>query len=237
MRKHGRADKSDFDKPRENGTFGGGVRSNRVWQICYPVLVYYLFYVGLDALFRFLLGERVSPLFCLMLSAAGTLVPIYFIYRKLPVVRPENIFEKSDIKELPFAALIVAFGVALNVLVAHLPEGFLDRVSSGYASANEVLFSDGLPILVLANVVLIPALEELLYRGILCGQLMLWHGKYAGAILSAIFFGIFHFNVVQFLYAFLVGVCLGLFYCRRHKLYLCWLAHAATNLIVILATR
>ena len=77
-------------------------------------------------------------------------------------------------------------------------------------------------------------MEELLYRGIVLGQLLLWMKPAAAVLISAILFGIFHFNVVQFLYAFLVGLLIGAVYVKTGRLFLCMLGHGLTNLMVLL---
>ena len=106
--------------------------------------------------------------------------------------------------------------------------------SDGFQSASKKLTDGTLIIKILSNVIIIPILEELLYRGIIAGQVCLWYGWIAATIFSSFCFGISHFNIVQFLYALIVGIALGTLYCKTKRLSLCILAHGITNLIVIL---
>ncbi len=213
-----------------------GIRWNRAIQILYPILIYLVVYEGVDWLLTVFFAAAfpnmsISPLFPLMISALITLLPLWIIYQKVPVVRAERFFDENTPRELLFSAGVVAVGLLLNILVAKLP---LEELSSGYEKANNILYNGALWLLILADVIVIPLLEELLYRGIICGQLSLWYGQLPGAFFSAVLFGIFHFNIVQFLYALIMGVLLGLLFTKTNKLYLPYLSHAITNLIVIL---
>ena len=213
------------------------IRWERGLSVLYPILVYLVIYEGVDFALSVLLtsffpGREISPLWPLVLAAAVTLIPIYRIYRLVPVPREEKLFDEKTPRQLLMAAAVVLVGVILNILAAKLP---LEEISGGYREANAVLFQGSLALMILSNVILIPVLEEVLYRGILCGQLSLWYGERVGVILSALLFGLFHFNIVQFTYAVVMGVLLGILFYRSHRLYLSWLAHAVTNLLVILS--
>ena len=106
--------------------------------------------------------------------------------------------------------------------------------SSGYAQANATLYAGGLLTKIFANCISIPILEELVYRGIVCGQLSLWYDEKIAVIISAFCFGIMHFNVVQFLYGFLVGLAIATVYIKTRKLWVVIVAHGLTNFIVVI---
>ena len=54
-------------------------------------------------------------------------------------------------------------------------------------------------------------------------------------IISAFLFGIMHFNVVQFLYGFLVGMAISAVYVKTSRLWVVMVAHGLTNFVVVLA--
>lgn len=88
------------------------------------------------------------------------------------------------------------------------------------------------PIISLIQVcVLAPIIEEILMRYFLLGGLSLRYGKTAALFLSAIFFALLHFNMVQTLSAFLCGLLLGLLYLYTGSIFCCILAHMGYNLI------
>ena len=53
-----------------------------------------------------------------------------------------------------------------------------------------------------------PVAEELLFRGVILRQLAPW-GKQTAIVISAVLFGVFHGNVIQIPFAFMVGLVLG----------------------------
>lgn len=79
--------------------------------------------------------------------------------------------------------------------------------------------------------VLAPFIEEVLMRGFLLGGLSLTYGKTAALLLSACFFALLHFNMVQTLSAFLCGIVLGLLYLHTGSVSCCIAAHMGYNLI------
>lgn len=87
---------------------------------------------------------------------------------------------------------------------------------------------------ILTSAVLTPILEEILYRGIIAGQMDRFFGRIPAVLISSLLFGAMHFNVVQFVYAALLGIGLALLYLWKGKIILPILAHGLTNLFVLL---
>ncbi|MCR5415533.1 MAG: CPBP family intramembrane metalloprotease [Pseudobutyrivibrio sp.] len=162
------------------------------------------------------------------------MIPIIYIYRKLPRLIPEPIKDKKTLINYSFYVIaIIVFAILMNVAITQLG---LMKESTGFTEASETLLDGTIWVQVLCNAIVIPILEETLFRGIIAGQLYMWHGIYVATIFSAICFGISHFNIVQFLYAFIVGLGLGFLYCKTKRLSLCIIAHSLVNLIVIIFT-
>ncbi len=88
------------------------------------------------------------------------------------------------------------------------------------------------PVTSLIQVCLIaPIIEEVLMRGFVLGGLKKSYGVVRALFISAIFFAILHFNMVQTLSAFVCGVVLGLLYIKTNSLPCCIIAHCGYNLI------
>lgn len=81
---------------------------------------------------------------------------------------------------------------------------------------------------ILVPVVIGPIVEELIFRKIMLDRIRCY-GETTAIIFSAICFGLFHGNLVQFLYAFAVGVFLGYVYCKTGKVLLTMLMHMLLN--------
>lgn len=75
-----------------------------------------------------------------------------------------------------------------------------------------------------------PLGEELLFRKLLVDRVR-GYGDATAILLSGLLFGLFHGNLFQFFYAFLVGMVLAYVYTRTGRYWLCVAMHAAINLM------
>ena len=82
-----------------------------------------------------------------------------------------------------------------------------------------------------------PALEEVLFRGILLQGLLRNYRPAVAIAQSALLFGVFHFNPAQSLNAALIGLLLGWLYYQTHSLGMCIMLHALNNLSAFSAMR
>ena len=208
------------------------IKTNRIFQIVYPLVVYFLVYqVGVSLLLQ-VFGEKIGSVTCLLIAGLICIVPIYVIYKRCPKLIPEDGIDKQKILRYVLWVIgTVAFGIVLNVVLTHSP---LIDSSAGFERASKTLSDGNLVIKLVCNGIVIPILEELLVRGIVVGQIYLWHGTLPAILISSICFGILHNNIVQFIYAILVGVVLGIMYIKNKRLSLCIIAHGLINIIVIL---
>lgn len=215
------------------------MRKNRLFQILYPIAVYYLLYHLLYLSLRFLFDgvvshERFPDLAWLGIASMITIPVMYGIYKKLPIVRESNKLQWEKLpKELLGILLVIAAGILYNFILTNTP---LIGLSEGYVQANRTLYDGSVMVKLLVNGMAIPVLEELVYRGIVLGQLRLWYAEGTAVVISSFLFGLMHFNIVQFAYGFLVGCIIGHVYIRTSRLWVVMAAHGLTNAIVILMT-
>lgn len=214
----------------------GNLNNNVVYRIIFPLAVYFILFNLLFSLFRYIsenmFDNGISGLYCASISAAITLVVMYFFYRNAFVYKAEPMFEVAKLpKEILFILGIIVLGVVLNLIATHFP---LKEVSESFNNADSYLNDGDLFSKILANVILVPALEELVFRGIVCGELEKKLNVSYTVVISAAIFGFLHFNWVQMIYAFLVGLLIGYAYEETHKLWVVYLGHALLNLTVVL---
>ncbi len=224
--------------------------ARRVFDLIYPLFFYYIMYYCLQVLFASFLVDSFGSLFCLLLAAICCIPFQIFFYRRAIVIRNTRWpIGKEWLECIFWIVAIVGIGAGCNVLVSHMP---LQDISQGYESSTAILRDGSFMIRILTNAIAVPILEEVIYRGIICGQIEAWGsvGSMAykkpdkpamtyvvfAVLCSAILFGALHFNVVQFLYAGIMGIFLGIAYVRTHRLWVVILAHGCTNLLVILMT-
>ena len=122
---------------------------------------------------------------------------------------------------LPCVMAVMYGGSLTGKLVGALFGGFNDVIAD--------IVSDVHPLSTLLSAVIIaPVAEELFFRKALIDRLSLFHPMDA-ILLSGLLFGLMHGNLTQFLYAFPLGVLLGIIYWRTKNIRYTILLHVAVN--------
>lgn len=113
----------------------------------------------------------------------------------------------------------------------------LNETIDSYEKVAQNIYSGGMAAVVIRTVVLAPVMEELLMRGLLYGALSRMIGKAGGTLLSAVVFGAVHGNLLQGIYAFILGVVFAVIYeMYDRNLFSCILAHLCANLVSVAGT-
>lgn len=100
-----------------------------------------------------------------------------------------------------------AIGVGMLYLGNLVTQLFLENTDT-VDYANEAISQEPFLIAIVMTVIIGPVLEELIFRKLLLDRL-LFLGDWSALLLSSLFFGLFHTNLYQFLYAITVGLVLG----------------------------
>ena len=82
-----------------------------------------------------------------------------------------------------------------------------------------------------------PAAEEFIFRGLVYNRMRRNTGLYASIILSSLFFGVFHFNIVQGIYGMIMGLLMVWIYERYGSLMYPVAVHMSTNIVMYLITK
>ena len=139
--------------------------------------------------------------------------------------------EKMKLMKLP---VIVLLGVMLQIVAS----GFVTLMSlllpTLVAQYNQMIHMAGLDapsvLAVISAVIMAPIVEELCFRGLTYKfAKKIWNSWIFANILQALLFGIVHMNLIQGLYAFILGLLFGYIYEKYHNLFVCMLLHAAIN--------
>jgi membrane protease YdiL (CAAX protease family) len=146
--------------------------------------------------------------------------------------KEENFWDTTGLSgKNVFLCSVVAFplsSVLSGVVVlfyTHVPELFTE-----YRELMESVVGGNLVLLILVTVLLVPVLEEVLFRGVIQKRLMGTSMKLPLVILiQALIFVLFHWNVIQSTYAFLAGILLGLVYAWFPSIWIPIAMHIAFN--------
>lgn len=140
----------------------------------------------------------------------------------------------------PMGILLAIF---CSILFFLLLDKFLDPILENVFSQSEQNYQETIQSLVKSPVtsllqvcVIAPIIEEILTRGFILGGLKNTYGVIGALFISALFFAILHFNMVQTLSAFVCGIILGLLYIKTNSIPCCIIAHCGYNLISYVTT-
>ncbi|MCI9164246.1 MAG: CPBP family intramembrane metalloprotease [Lachnospiraceae bacterium] len=106
----------------------------------------------------------------------------------------------------------------------------------GYRQSGRILYGPPLMVQLACMGILIPLGEELVFRGLLYGRLRQELPFWKAAAVSALCFGLFHGNLIQGVYAGLLGMFLAAVFEHGQSLWGCWLFHSAANIAAIFLT-
>ncbi len=162
--------------------------------------------------------------------AAGAGAVWHLFIRETPVIAmPQG--HKKDI------GLLVILGgcaaLAVNILLALI--GFTGS-SAAYEQVAEKQFVLPLWAGIILYGIVSPLAEEIVFRGIVYNRLRRQYTKWIAIVGSALIFGVYHGNVVQALYGFVLGLLIAVLYEKFGSFMVPVILHGAANIFVYVVT-
>jgi len=87
-------------------------------------------------------------------------------------------------------------------------------------------------VLLILGGVIIPLKEEIIFRGLVFPPLRKAYGQFGGIVLTALFFGVMHFDLIRFIPLFFGGLVLTWLYARTRTLWPSIIAHGVWNALM-----
>ena len=139
-------------------------------------------------------------------------------------------------KALPFKniVLIVVAGYLAQLGMSMLLTVILPlfpKIMENYSHTIESLTGgDNIFIIILVTVILAPIAEELIFRGLtMRSSMRSWKNFMLVNFLQALYFGVYHMQIVQSVYAFFLGLIFGYVAYKLNNVFASMLFHAAVN--------
>lgn len=150
-------------------------------------------------------------IFLITLIAAIISLLVYSIFLKR---RGEGLIQRCEFRKVSFknTALILLCAVGFSSLTLGFIQLISDKFNSYNDVSNTIVTGTNSIIGILCVVVLLPMFEEILFRGLIFNELKSKLNVTASIIVQAIIFGVFHGNIVQGIYAFVLGLALASVY-------------------------
>lgn len=129
--------------------------------------------------------------------------------------------------------LSIAVSIGLNNLLMLID---LARFSERYREATEILYAPAFARQILYSGILMPIVEEFLFRGLLFKVLRKWISFPWAMWISALVFGAYHGNLVQFVYATVCGLVLAFLYEKYETMFAPIISHITFNVTALIIT-
>jgi membrane protease YdiL (CAAX protease family) len=219
----------------------------KIWDVLQPVLFFFLCMITVtlvgmgiaslatntSALDSQTLTERVKAL--PLYISSGYYVLVMLLMRKAFTVDQMRFGQDHCAWKIWQVILAVLVVTAAGFLWSSLLTGSgLENVFTYYKRNAAGAFEGQNPwILLLATVLLGPPAEEMIFRGMVYRRARYYWGTPRALVLSSLLFGLYHGNMIQFLYALGIGLLLGWIYEKSGSLKVCIAAHMCVNLLAV----
>ena len=215
------------------------MRENKAWSIIYPVGMYYASITIGIFIAQLIFGTSIENyMLCKIIGSLVALPVVYQDYKadlkRIGLYGKKWPFSMEMITNILFVmGITICISVSLNNIISMSP---LMQVSTEYQNASNAFYGSSIWLELLGSAIITPILEELLHRGVVYGRLRRMMSMWPAVILSALVFAALHFNIVQFTYAFLLGIVFALFVEKTGHIYPAILAHIVANGIAVIRT-
>lgn len=187
-------------------------------------------WVGVDEALS--LGERFEAIynqnssFISLVSICLTLPVLFYFFVKEEKTRRHAVslykpYQYGWIVILGFSAC-----VGFSRFVSLLP---FDKIGQSYAQVEQELFNKVFWVQLVVICLLVPIAEEFIYRGMVYKRLREYMPKEGSILVSALIFGVFHFNAMQGLYALGIGILCAYVYEKYGNLLAAMVLHISAN--------
>ncbi|MBO5472562.1 MAG: CPBP family intramembrane metalloprotease [Lachnospiraceae bacterium] len=233
----------------------------KMWDVLQPFVIYYflhmvvfyvlafLFQVSLEtfgegyAAFMMAHAETVTGIVsgASMLIAAAPLFPMlkqelndrriqeHSVYASVGKPDIGSVRNQQAVRSILAVILAVTSSVGLNILLSLT--GFVDA-SDTFQDVSKRQFGVAFGIGIILYGVVSPLAEEIVFRGLLYNRMRKYYPTWPAIVVSGLFFGMYHGNLVQGIYGTCMGILMAYLYERTGRLLIPFLFHAAANAAV-----
>ena len=142
-------------------------------------------------------------------------------------------WKDKDYKAIPAFILLGAFAtLGVSRVILMLP---VDGILGDYEATIKAYSMSSPHIQLVVLGILTPIVEEVLFRGLVYKRLKIYYEASIAAYISAIIFGIAHFNLIQGLYAFVMGIIFAFVYEKYKSIFAPVIVHLAANIVAVIS--
>lgn len=229
------------------------------WRIIYPMIVYlviasvaqipFMFFFAQTAaaeangdaiLMQTLLFEKLTSAsnLILLFSAVFAFPIFFFLMRRDRKKQQKNTgiftYESTTMSQYIMIGILgIVFCTGVNNLISY---SHIIELFPGYMEVATMIYGSGIGMQLLVVGIAAPIIEELLFRGLVYKRMREYCKPGLAIALSGLLFGIYHMNMVQGIYASLLGFLLGYVYEKFHTIAAPIIFHILANITSIVSS-
>lgn len=165
-------------------------------------------------------------------------VIVYYYYRKRHVVRPPYRFDRLNGYQMSISLIMGVGCVFLSQLIIIISETIgiisLDNLEDYGQLIMSMIGQSPTWLILLTIGIIAPIAEELLFRGLVFHMFNRHMNVKIALIVQGLLFGAFHMNLVQGVYASVLGIVLGIAYLLTGSLWIPIIIHIVNNSVALL---
>ncbi len=227
----------------------------KLWRYISPILLYYGVMLIVSFIGSFVITYQMAGTMAtmdmeeftqeLILRSLEASVPIYLISGLVSLPLLVRMFfkdityrryvgDKSSLKKglLVYCILAGIFASLTASLLATLSQ--VGQVFEGYESASQTIFSQTVLMQIAAAGIVMPVVEEFVFRGLMYNRMKDYMSANMAMIISSLIFGLYHGNLIQGIYGFVMGLIMIFVYEKYQTMAAPVLCHIGANLISII---
>lgn len=182
---------------------------------------------------NYILKYTTSADVLMIITAFSTMLTLIIGALWYSVHKPETDFKLKEVMNGKLFAAMFCLGLSLQFLISMclnmvypiLPQDMTNE----YSELMETLIGGNVWLSLFVTVILAPLAEEFLFRGITLKKAQKIMPFMAANVLQAVLFGVYHMNLIQGVYAFVLGMILGYTAEYFHSIWAAILLHACVN--------
>lgn len=161
-------------------------------------------------------------------------IPIIYFYAKKNRIKCNYSPGKGNIKAHNFF-LLIAICFTLYIIISNINTFFINLIpSKGKEIIDPSIYTinnNNLLYYFIISGIIGPIYEELIFRKIILMRFR-QYGDMVSIIVSSLFFSLFHCNISQFLFAFMIGLMLGYICIKYNRIVYSIIIHSFINILV-----
>ena len=153
---------------------------------------------------------------------------LFFMIRKKKLITEAYIkrFDSSKAVPIILSGFLFAIFISTAIYLLPIPESVLES----YSQSTEGMVSGTLIIMLVSIVIVVPIVEEIIFRGLILSRLNKAMNTVLALIISSLIFAVLHGHVLWMAYAFVLGILFGIIAIKMDSILPTIIFHMSFNL-------